>query len=60
MTQNEFRPETNGNRSSMKLFFLPYVDCRIWTLDVAWASNLCQAAPGLRDGLEVKLDWVSM
>jgi hypothetical protein len=57
MTQNEFRPETNRNRSSM---ILPYVDRRIWTSDVAWASNLCQAAPELRDGLEVKLDWVSM
>jgi hypothetical protein len=44
----------------MKLAFRPYVDRRIWTSDVAWASNLCQAASGLRDGLEVKLDWVSM
>jgi hypothetical protein len=44
----------------MKLAFRPYVDRRIRTLDVTWASNLRQAAPGLRDGLEVKLDWASM
>jgi hypothetical protein len=60
MTQKEFGPETNANRSSMKLSFRPYVDRRIRTSDVAWASNLHQAAPGLRGGLEVKLDWVSM
>ena len=39
-TQNEFGPETNANRSSMKLAFHPYVDRRIRTSDVAWASNL--------------------
>jgi hypothetical protein len=44
----------------MKLSFRPYVDRRIRTLDVAWASNLHQVAPVLRGGLEVKLDWVSM
>ena len=41
----------------MKLAFHPYVDRRIRTSDVAWASNLHQAAPGLRGGLEVKLYW---
>jgi hypothetical protein len=60
MTQNEFGPETNSNIRSMKLAFRPYVDRRIRTSDVAWASNLCQAAPGLRRGLEIKLDWASM
>jgi len=34
-TQNEFGPETNANRSSMKLAFHPYVDRRIRTSDVA-------------------------
>ena len=54
MTQNEFGHETNSNRSSMKLSFHPYVDSRIRTSDMAWASNLRQAALGLRGGLEVK------
>jgi hypothetical protein len=44
----------------MKLAFRPYVDRRIRTSNVAWASNLRQAAPGLRGELEVKLDCASM
>ena len=44
----------------MKLSFHPYVDRQNRTSDVAWASNLRQAAPGLRGGLEVKLYWASM
>ena len=38
----------------MKLYFHPYVGHQNRTSDVAWASNLRQAAPGLRGGLEVK------
>jgi hypothetical protein len=38
----------------------PYVDRRNRTLDVAGASNLLHAVPGLRGGLEIELHWASM
>jgi hypothetical protein len=41
----------------VKLSFHPYVDCRKQSLDAPWTSVLLQAAPGVRDGFELDMDW---